>query len=65
MAKYNITKQKCTAVDLQECFNCPFPDCIAGYREIKVQDACRVKKEGRKKPDWRAKAVKEKENTNA
>lgn len=53
-----MEKPRCTAKDLEECFNCPFPDCIAGYREIKVQDACRVEKEGRKKPNWKAKSEK-------
>ena len=51
-------KPKCTAVDLNDCFNCPHPDCIAGYREMKLQDAYRVEKEGKKDPDWVAGRVK-------
>lgn len=53
-----MKKPRCTAKDIEECFNCPFPDCIAGYREIKIQDACRVEKEGKKKPEWKARSKK-------
>lgn len=39
-----------------DCFTCPFPDCIASSREVRVWDADEEREErNRKKREWRQK----------
>lgn len=44
-----IRKPRCKAKEVGECFGCPHPECVAGYREIRSQESYRAEKEGRKK----------------
>lgn len=59
-----IRKPRCKAKEAGECFDCPHPECVAGYSEIRSQESYRAEKEGRKRKKPEQKAKKGEKNGN-